>query len=46
MFADFAAVQSEMSQSGSDVLISDGGDTLTLSNLLTTDLSAGDFTFV
>ena len=36
-----------MSQSGSDVIISDGlGDTLTLSNLLTTDLSAGDFSFV
>ena len=47
MFADFAAVQSHLTQSGSDVVISDGlGDTLTLSNLLTTDLSAGDFTFV
>ena len=47
MFADFAAVQSHMIQSGSDVVISDGlGDTITLSNLLTTDLTAGDFTFV
>ena len=47
MFADFAAVQSHMTQSGPDVVISDGlGDTLTLSNLLTTDLTAGDFTFV
>ena len=47
MFADFAAVQSHMTQSGSDVVISDGlGDTITLSHLLTTDLSAGDFTFI
>ena len=47
MFADFAAVQSHMTQSGTDVVIADGlGDTLTLSNLLTTDLTAGDFTFV
>ena len=47
LFADFAAVQSHMTQSGSDVVISDGlGDTLTLSNLLTTDLTSGDFTFV
>ena len=47
MFADFAAVQSHMIQSGSDVIISHGsGDTLTLSNVLTTDLTAGDFTFV
>ena len=47
MFADFAAVQSHMTQSGSDVVISDGvGDTITLSHLLTTDLTSGDFTFV
>ena len=47
MFADFAAVQSHMSQSGSGVVINDGvGDAITIQNLLTTDLSAGDFTFV
>ena len=47
MFANFAAVQSHMTQSGSDVVISDGlGDAITLSNVLTTNLSAGDFTFV
>ncbi len=47
IFADFAAVQSHMSQSGSDLVISDGlGDTITLSNLLTTDLTAGDFGFI
>ena len=42
-----AAVQSHMAQSGSDVVISDGvGDTITLSNLLTADLTAGDFSFI
>ena len=47
LFADFAAVQSHMTQSGANVVISDGlGDTLTLSNLLTTDLTAGDFGFI
>ena len=36
-----------MAQSGSDVVISDGvGDTITLSNLLTADLTAGDFSFI
>ena len=47
IFADFAAVQSHMTQSGSDVVIDDGaGDTITLSHVLTTELSAGDFSFI
>ncbi len=47
VFADFAAVQGHMSQVGPDVVISDGaGDSMTLRNVLATDLTSGDFSFV
>jgi len=40
-------VQAHMTQVGSDVVITyDGSNDITVKNVLTTDFSAGDFTFV
>ena len=44
-FSNFADVQANLSQSGADAVITDGLSTITLLNVLTTDLDANDFMF-
>jgi hypothetical protein len=47
MFADFASVQSHMKQVGADTVITyDPANTITLQNVQTANLHAGDFLFV
>ena len=48
MFADFAAVQEAMTQTGADVVITSDatGDTVTVKNVVMANLGADDFLFV